>query len=193
MDTTLHTTNLQQFRTSLYQNFNNRADTLMELVDAVCSTPSAKSVVEYSLSPSYRRSYSTIFKAIDKMDLSEMWLSHQLAPYLPKPKEWPFWLLMVDVTPSPRPYAHTLEDRGMVYKPEVVKGKLPVTIGHQYSTVTLGLEHEAGISSSWALPLLTERVATSEDKEEVGGATNREAFAGRQVAFLPRFDGGSRR
>ena len=169
MDTTLYTTNLQQFRTSLYQNFNNRADTLMELLDAVCSTPNARSVVEYSLAPGYRRSYSTLFKAIDEMDLPEMWLPHQLAPYLPEPKKWPFWLLIVDVTSNPRPYAHTLEDRGMVYQPEVVKGKLPVTIGHQYSTVTLGLEPETGVSSGWALPLLTERVATTEDKEEVGG------------------------
>ena len=169
MDTMLYTTNLQQFRTSLYQNFNNRADTLMELLDAMCSTPNAKSVVAYSLSPNYRRSYSTLFKAIDELDLPEMWLPHRLAPYLPKPKQWPFRLLMVDVTPNPRPYARTLKDRGMVYQPEVVKGKLPVTIGHQYSTVTLGLEPEAGVSSGWALPLLTARVATAEDKEAVGG------------------------
>ncbi len=173
MDTTLYTTNLQQFRTSLYQNFNNRADTLMELLDALCSTPNARSVVEYSLAPSYRRSYSTLFKSIAEMDLPEVWLPHQLAPYLPEPKKWPFRLLMVDVTPSPRPYAHTLEDRGMVYQSEVVKGKLPVTICHQYSTVTLGLEPETGVSSNWALPLLTERVATSEDKEEVGGDKSR--------------------
>ena len=80
----------------------------------------------------------------------------------------PFWLLMADVTTSPRPYAHTLEDRGMVYQPEVVKGKLPVTIGHQYSTVALGLEPEAGVSCSWVLPSLNERVATTDDKEMVG-------------------------
>lgn len=168
MDTTLHTTNLKQFRTSLYQNINNRADSLMNLLDAMCSVPDARSVVEYSLAACYLRSYSTIFKAIDEIDLSPMWLPNQLGPYLPRPKKWSFWLLMADVTPGPRPYAHTLEDRGMVYQPEVVKGKLPVTIGHQYSTVALGLEPEAGVSSSWVLPLLTERVATSEDKEMVG-------------------------
>ena len=169
MDITLHTTNLKQFRTSLYQNINNRADSLMELLDAMCSVPNAQSVVEYSLAACYRRSYSTIFKAIDEMNLAPMWLPHRLGPYLPPPKKLPFWLLMVDVTPSPRPYAQTLEDRGMVYQPEVVKGKLPVTIGHQYSTVALGLEPETGVSSSWVLPLLTERVTTSEDKERVGG------------------------
>jgi hypothetical protein len=168
MDITLHTTNLKQFRTSLYQNFNNRADTLMDLLDAMCSVPEAQSVVEYSLAACYQRSYSTIFKAIDELKLTELWLPNLVGPYLPKPKKWPFWLLIADVTTSPRPYAHTLEDRGMVYQPEVVKGKLPVTIGHQYSTVALGLEPEAGVASSWVLPLLTKRVATDEDREMVG-------------------------
>ena len=168
MDITLHTTNLKQFRTLLYQNINNRADSLMDLLDAMCSVPNASSVVEYSLAACYPRSYSTIFKAINEMNLASMWLPYQLVPYLPRPKKWPFWLLMADVTPGPRPYAHTLKDRGIVYQPEVVKGKLPVTIGHQYSTVALGLESEAGASSSWVLPLLTERVATFEDKEMTG-------------------------
>jgi len=168
MDITLYTDPLSQFRDSLYQNFNNQADTLMELVDAICSQPEARSVAEYSLSPYFRRSYSMLYKAIDGMGLDRMWLAQQLSPYLPRPKAWPFWLLMVDVTPNPRPYAYTLEDRGMVYQPEVVKGKLPVTIGHQYSTVALGLEAEAGITSSWVLPLMTERVATDQDKELVG-------------------------
>jgi len=130
--------------------------------------PDARSVVEYSLAACFPRSYSTIFKAVDKMNLGEMWLPYRMESYLRRPKIWPFWLLMVDVTPVPRQYAHTLEDRGMVYKPEVVKGKLPVTIGHQYSTVALGLEPEAGVASSWVLPLLTKRVATDEDREMVG-------------------------
>ena len=140
----------------------------MDLLDAMCSFPAARSVVEYSLAACFPRSYSTIFKAIDEMDLAPMWLPEELRSYLPRPKQWPFWLLMVDVTPAPRPYAATLADRGMVYQPEVVKGKLPVTIGHQYSTVAVGLEAEAGVSSSWALPLLSERVATTADKEMVG-------------------------
>jgi len=165
---TLHTTNLQQFRYTLYQNFNNRADALLDLLDAICSKPDAQSVVEYSLATSYRRSYSTIFKAIAELSLTPLWLPQRLAPYLPRPKQRPFWLLIADVTPCPRPFAHTLENRGLVYQPEVVKGKLPITIGHQYSTVVLGLEAESGVSPSWVLPLLTERVATTEDKELVG-------------------------
>ncbi len=168
MDITLHTTNLQQFRCTLYQNFNNRADSLLDLLDAICSKPDAQSVVEYSLANSYRRSYSTIFKALTELQLTALWLPQRLAPYLPRPTQRPFWLLITDVTPCPRPYAYTLENRGMVYQPEVVKGKLPVTIGHQYSTVVLDPEPETGISPSWVLPLLTARVATTDDKELVG-------------------------
>lgn len=109
-----------------------------------------------------------LYKAIEGMKLEPLWLAHQLNRYLPRPKAWPFWLLMVDVTPNPGPYASTLKDRGMVYQPEVVKDKLPVTIGHQYSTVALGLEAEGGISASWVLPLMTVRVASDQDKELVG-------------------------
>jgi hypothetical protein len=156
MDITLHTTNLQQFRYTLYQNFNNRADSLLDLLDAICSKPDAQSVVEY------------IFKALAELHLAALWLPQRLAPYLPRPTQRPFWLLITDVTPCPRPFAHTLENRGLVYQPEVVKGKLPITIGHQYSTVVLGLEPESGVSSSWVLPLLTARVATTDDKEMVG-------------------------
>lgn len=183
MDITLHAINLTQFRNTLYQSFDKRADSLMELVDAMCSKPDAKSVVEYSLATSYRRSYSTIFKAIDEMKVAAMWLPHLLSPYLPQPVERPFWLLIPDVTPCPRPFAHTLENRGMVYQPEVVKGKLPVTIGHQYSTVTLGLEAEAGTSPSWTLPLLTERVATTDDKEMVGSRQIEKLLEDPQLPF----------
>lgn len=162
------TRNLEQFRYGLYQNLEDRADTVMELLDAICSTPDAKSVVEYSLSPAFRRSYSSLYKAIDGANPPQKWLAEQVIPYLPRPKQWPFWLLMVDVTPNPRPYAHTLADRGMVYQPEVVKGKLPVTIGHEYSTVAVGLEEEAGLTPSWVVPLLSRRVQSSDDKEMVG-------------------------
>ncbi len=82
-----YTTELKQFRQQLYQNFNNRADTLMELVDAICSNPYARSVVEYSLTPCFRRSYSTVFKAINEMEMDELAIAHLLAPHLPRPRQ----------------------------------------------------------------------------------------------------------
>ena len=161
-------TELKQFRQELYQTFNNRADTLMELVDAVCSNPHARSVVEYSLTPCFRRSYSTIFKAIDEMEMDDLMTARLLAPYLPRPKERPFWLLGTDVTPQPRQFAYTLADRGMVYQPNSIKGNIPVTIGHQYSTTVLFPERESKMSPSWVVPLMTCRVPTDKDKELMG-------------------------
>lgn len=168
MDITRYTTQLMQFRQELYQNFTNRADTLLELVDALCSNPTATSVVELSQTACFRRSYSSLFKAIDEWSGPKMLLPHLLRHYLPPPRQRSFWLLLVDVTAQPRPYGHTVADRSMVYQPTVVKGNKPVTIGHQYSSVVLGLEPEAGVSGSWVLPLLTQRVPTGQDKEMVG-------------------------
>ncbi len=168
MKTHTCTTALVQFRHKLYQNFTNRADTVMELVDALCSNGSARSVVEYSLTPCFRRTYSTLYKALAGWTWDEGQLARLLAPSLPRPRS--FWLLGVDVTPQPRPFAQTLPDRGMVYHPNPVPGNTPVTIGHQYSTVALLMEAQAHLSPSWVVPLSTARVASTDDKEGVGAA-----------------------
>ena len=85
----------------------------MDLLDALCSDPAAKPVVEYSLAACFLRSYSTIFKAINELKLGPLWLPELLGPYLLRPAPQLFWLLMADVTRGPRPFAHTLADRGM--------------------------------------------------------------------------------
>ena len=170
MNTHTCTAALVQFRHRLYQNFTNRADTLMELVDALCSTGSARSVVEYSLTPCFRRTYSTLYKALAEWTWDDRNLARLLAPSLPRPRQRSFWLLGVDVTPQPRPFAPTLPDRGMVYHPNPVQGNAPVTIGHQYSTVALLPETQPQRSPSWVVPLATQRVASTDDKEGVGAA-----------------------
>jgi hypothetical protein len=139
---------------------------MMEIVDALCSSPGVQSPVELTLAGCYRRSYSTLYKAIDVLRWQPLQLAGLLAPYLPAPQERAFWLLGVDVTPQPRRFAPTLTDRGMVYQPNLVKGNKPVTVGHQYSSVAL--LPEAQTSASWLIPLTTQRVASTDDKELVG-------------------------
>lgn len=109
-----------------------------------------------------------LYKAIDTFQWKPLQLASLLASYLPAPQGRAFWLLGVDVTPQPRPFAPTLRDRGMVYQPNLVKGNKPVTVGHQYSSVALLPEVEAHSSASWLIPLTTQRVATTDDKELVG-------------------------
>jgi len=108
-----HISQLKQFREEVYQNFKKRADTLMELMDALSSNISAQSVVELSLNSAFRREYSSLFTALDEWEpeQEEKNLAQLAGPYLPKPKERPFWLFGTDVTPQPRVHARTLEDQ----------------------------------------------------------------------------------
>ncbi len=59
-------THMKQFRSELYQSFAYRADALMELIDALSSTTTARSVVELSLEACFLRQYSSVYTAIDK-------------------------------------------------------------------------------------------------------------------------------
>jgi hypothetical protein len=158
----------QQFRQQLYQNFNKRADTAMELVDALCSYPSATSPVELTLSPLFRRTHTALYKCMAETAWEDVPLAELLGPYLPAPRGRPFWLMGVDVTSQPRQFGRTVADRGFVYQPNLVAGNKPVTIGHQYSTLALLPEQEEQVSKSWVVPLSTARVATHTDKEQVG-------------------------
>src|SRR3972149_4831267 len=90
-----HVTQLKQFRQEVYQNFNKRADTLMDLLDALSSNTSAQSVVELSLNPVFRRDYSALFTALDEWEpaQADKNLAQLAAPYLPPPARLPFWLL----------------------------------------------------------------------------------------------------
>jgi hypothetical protein len=155
----------------------------MEVIDALCSSPAAQSPAELTLAASFRRTYSTMYKAIDEFRWERLQLAELLAPYLPHPEQRNFWLFGVDVTPQPRPFAQTLVDRGMVYQPNMVKGNKPVTIGHQYSTVALLPEAEPNLSSSWLVPLMTQRVATSDDKERVGAEQIDDLLRDRRLPF----------
>ena len=112
-----HVTQLKQFRQEVYQNFNKRADTLMDLLDALSSNTTAQTVVELSMNAAFRREYSALFTALDEWEPEKAGktLAQLAGPYLPKPARLPFWLIGTDVTPQPRVHAQTLEDRSYVH------------------------------------------------------------------------------
>ncbi len=182
METRESITQLQQFRQALYDSFERRADALVDLIDALSSNTTARSVVELSLNPVFRRGYSSLHDAIDSFfqakDPSqaadqrrqrEQCLQRLIAQHLPPPQQRPFWLFAVDVTSGPRPYAATLADRTFVYQPQVLKGNRPVTIGHEYSVVVALPEKAAANAPNWVVPLSTRRVRSDETKARVGG------------------------
>ncbi|MGB5631291.1 MAG: transposase [Waterburya sp.] len=74
----------------------------------------------------------------------------------------------MDVTPLPRPYAQTLEERTIIYQPNTVKGNKPINIGHSYSILTSLPEREETGDVPWAIPLTVERVKSDQTGKQVG-------------------------
>ena len=173
----------QKFRDKLYQSFNYRRDTVMDLVDAITANTTAGSPVELSLSSLFRRDYSALYKGIqayraqsqnnsngaDKKEKVQMEARLEaIAELIPTPKPEQFYLLAADVTPLPRPYAPTLEDRSIIYQPNTVKGNKPINIGHSYSVLTALPPRESTGQIHWAIPLMVNRVKSSETGKHVG-------------------------
>jgi hypothetical protein len=75
---------LTEFRETLYQylNRNKRADGVFDLIDALCSTPSAHSAVELSLSPQFRRGHAALYKAIAACQLTNADIAALAKPVL---------------------------------------------------------------------------------------------------------------
>ncbi len=177
-----------RFRQDLYDCFGARQDTVMDLLDALASNSSARSTVELSLNPLFRRDYSALYKAIKESFLANgedsdnssennssraqqvKQLLEVLPQIIPEPTERPFQLLGLDVTPMPRPYAKTLEDRSFIYQPNTIKGNKPINIGHPYSILSVLPEKAALHSAPWVIPLSGVRVESSSSGREVGSA-----------------------
>jgi hypothetical protein len=181
MDTQATISQLQQFREELYQFLPARPDALVDLLDALSSSPNARSVVELSLSPLFRREYSSVSDAIDnffqasspaKWDQErrpwEKEVARLIGRYLLAPQQCPFWLLGTDVVPIPRPFVQALPDRTFVYQPNPVRGNKPVTIGHCYSVVAFLPEKTQADDPPWVVPLHVRRVQSEEKLTSVG-------------------------
>ncbi len=140
----------------------------MDLVDALSSNTTAKSVVELTLNSQFQRSYSALNKAIAVNSLSDKQLARLATQTIAAPEARKFYLIGADVTSSPRPYAETLPDRGFVYQPNTIKGNKPIAIGHQYSFVAFLPERDKTKIGPWVVPLAMKRVTSQENKELVG-------------------------
>lgn len=81
-----------------------------------------------------------------------------------------FHLFAVDITPSPRVFSPTVEDRGYVYAPNnAIAGNKPITIGHQYSIAAyLPEKSEEQHTFPWVIPLSCERINTNQKGIAVG-------------------------
>jgi len=168
----MKTQQLTEFRDQVYRALPHRADATMDLLDALASNTTARSVVELSLSPAFRRGHASVFDAIDaffaptdvriddeaERGQLEQRLRRVVAGLVPAPREdRPYWLFAVDALPVSRPNARALYDRSFVHEAEGVPGRRPVTVGHEFSLAT-ALPPRLAEAPPWVVPLSARRV-----------------------------------
>jgi hypothetical protein len=168
---------------------------LLDLLDALCASPWARSVAELSLSPLFRREYASLYDALDALlpgpgpdqaAQRRAWeenVRRLIGRFVPPPQAQKFWLLGTDTVSLPRPYARTLADRSFVHQANPVGSNAPVTIGHQYSVLVVLPEEDSAEAPPWVLPLSRERVASAEKAPVVGAEQLREVLTDAQLPF----------
>jgi DDE superfamily endonuclease len=178
MDTPAQLRPLQNFRDALHLLFPQRADTLLDLLDALSSNLFARSPAELSLNPLFRRTYNSLYDGIQNFGVPAQGtppvftrqLLDLIGPLLPAPQRRKFWLFGIDVTPTARPFARCLADRAFVYQPNPIGGNTPITIGHAYSMLAALPEKETPTAPPWVLPLLIQRVDSAHTATQIAVA-----------------------
>ena len=134
-----------------------------------------QSVTALSENPHYLYQYSSIRDAIHHLSTNSQeakGLEQELLGLISEgviPNIESFILLNSDITSVFREHSPTLEEREVVYRPNVsIKGNKPVGIGHHVSCIgyNVSLENNSitDASSSWNIPLSLRRVGLSENK-----------------------------
>lgn len=158
-------TDLQRLRKRAYQLMGNGRDSLFDLMDAVVSCRSVSSFVELSLSPLFRRQWSSVYKALSRSEPLPEKLMGLYCETLPLAQTNQL-LLAGDHTAWPRVWSPTLRERTYEHQPQAYAEASSVTIGQGYSTIACVPETEG----SWALPLLHERITSFENPLEKGAS-----------------------
>jgi len=185
-------TQLEQFRLAVYHSFARRADASMELLDALTGNTTAGSVVELSLAPGFRRTYSSVYAAVGECFIVtkaaqrrhwEQLLLRLVALRLAPPSRRKFWLFGIDATSVSRIFAPTLPDRGYVHCANPIGGNKPITLGHQYSLLAYLPDKLPECEPAWIAPLLWRRISSQESELAVAVAQIEALLADARLPF----------
>jgi hypothetical protein len=106
----------------------NGKDAVCDLIDAVLTTPGVKSFVELSLSPVFRRKWSSVYAALRDSRLPRRKLMRLYIEQMPSEGRP---LLAGDHTAWSRPEARTLKDRTIEHQPTQIAGNKPIAVGYK--------------------------------------------------------------
>lgn len=180
---------LHAFRGSLYRCFNQRADALFDLTDALLTAGTVPSPVHLSLAPAHRRGWGSLYAAlsrgrIDGGSLRDLLARHRSVRDGSRPSVY-----AVDVSVWSRCDAEASPGRGYYYHPSRHSAGQPIVAGWAYQLVAeLSFERD-----SWVAPLDARRVRPEEDAndvavEQVGELLGRSPHRGAPPLFV--FDAG---
>ena len=142
----------QKFRQESYQMLGKAKDATFELIDSVMTTKNVSCLAEFSLSPLFRRKWSSTYEALQDSRPNRNKLMKR---YIEEIQSSEHILLAIDHTAWGRRGAKTLKDRTYEHQ---ASSNNSVTVGQGYSTIAW-LPKKSG---SWALPLRHERITSHE-------------------------------
>lgn len=153
---------INRFRREVYQSFEQRADSGMDLVDALCSALTVESPVAQSESPLFRRRFSSVYDFLKKGRIQLPQLRRVLDRNQPEDAQEiaGFEVYAVDCTDDPVPDAETLAERMRSKKGQ----HAPTEIVHRYSWLARLVEWR----TSWCMPQDVRRVSTESTDSVVG-------------------------
>ncbi len=156
---------LRTFRHSLYECLHRRADSLFELTDAILTADAFPAPVHLSLQAPHRRSWGSLYAALDRGRIDAETLRGLLArnPLAGSEDKHPVYA--VDVSVWPRCDAECSPERGFYYHPSRHSAGQPIVAGWAYQFIAqLNFVRE-----SWTALVDVERIRPAQDANEVGG------------------------
>lgn len=150
-----HFDKLRTFRHQVYTLIGKGRDALFDLMDAVLVSRSVYSFAEFSLSPVFRRRWSSLYEALQDSVPPRLQLLDLYSEQIETDQQI---VLAGDHTAWSRLQAPTLRERTYEHQATPMSGAQPVTLGQGYSTIAWIPERQG----SWALPLLHERITSAE-------------------------------
>lgn len=152
---------IDQFRQEVYQSFEQRGDTGLDVIDSLSSAERVGSPVEVSESPLFRRKFSSIYDFLrhGKVSLERI----RRALYRHQPADGMqiagYEVYGVDATDHVHPEAETLKDRT-----QSKKGRhAPKVVGHRYSWLVRILSQ----APSWGMPQDVARITSAQTDSAV--------------------------
>jgi hypothetical protein len=157
---------LRAFRDSLYRCFEQRADALFELTDALLTAGPVPSPPHLSLQAVHRRGWGSLYAALSRGRIEEGPLRELLARHASTGDTSHAHVYAVDVSVWSRCDAEASPGRGYYYHPSRHSAGQPIVAGWAYQLVA-GLSFER---DSWVAPTDARRVRPEEDANEVAVA-----------------------